>query len=164
LHWEFWHELESEIINRGFNEIFEIGKFSKDKITQIVHNKRNFNPYFGIVFPFMKVQDCDVCIKIENKDKDDNMIYGIKAYKNKTEKVEVENTIFDDIATKAIKSAKGKLLYERKNGWISPMYSQKPINLDELSNDTIQIVNDERRRKYISDFVTEIEIFINDVK
>ena len=164
LHWDFWHELESEIINRGFNEIFEIAKFSKDKITQIVHNKRNVNPYFGIVFPIKKIQDYDVCIKIENNDKDDNMIYGIKAYKDKTEKVDLKNVIFDEIATKAIQSAKGKLVYERENGWITPMYSQKPLNLDELSYNTIQIVNNERRRKYISDFVSEIETFINAVR
>lgn len=153
---DFWNDLSKKISSKY--KILDNQKFSSETIDCVIHQTRNRNPWYGIMFQIASYKDYNVNIYIERGLWD--LYYGITIDKDGDRKYS-DITIFNDFAERI----KPFCDWEREDQWIGGKYFQPSLNF-ELFNaeETIKLCNKDYRKVYIDDLWIQIEDFIGKCK
>lgn len=153
----FWQDLEKVI--SLYYKISPIMKYSEDKIKSVVHNRRNQNPWYGIMFKIGTYLDADACIYIERGDGSENVYYGLGMIIGNS-KEQSGDVRFKPLADKMEEFTD----WHQETHWIGGNYCIPDINFANFSNlDTLKLLNDDFRSTYIAGLWQQITEFTKKV-
>jgi len=151
---DFWNELELKINSSSDYQITEIQKYSSENLSSVIHNRRNKNPWYGILFKFYNKQNIDFCIFIERGT--DNLYFGLLMLNENGKRIESNNLTFIKISEKIKNNVEWQNI-----SWLGVLYLEPKINLELFNSEpTLMLVNKKYREKYIEDNWKRIESFI----
>lgn len=156
---DFWNNFSDLIIRDGY-KILETQKFSDITISGVVHNKRNRNPHYGIMFKIISFKGYDICLYIDRSF--DDVHYGVRAMKGNNSNVN-EDLLLLGIA----KELKKKSTWGDYNHslWLGGHYLEPSINFEHFSDEnTLLLLNKNQREKYINKVWYDIKEFISQTK
>jgi hypothetical protein len=155
--WYFWRDLEKVIAH--FYEISPIMKYNEDKLNSVIHNRRNQNPWYGIMFKIGTYLDADACIYIERGDGSENVYYGLGMIIGNS-KEQSGHIRFKPLADKLEEFSD----WYQETHWIGGNYCMPEINFSKFSNqETLKLLNEDFRSTYINGIWRQITEFTNKV-
>jgi hypothetical protein len=150
--WRFWTNLE-EIIAKEYS-IKDLQKYSDKKITSNIHQSRNRNPWFGLMFSIGSFKGDDACIFIERGDED--VYYGLTMVRNNT-KEHSNDPKFQPLREKL----KAFTDWQSDQHWIGGNYALPKINFNTFSDEnTLRLLNDNFRTIYINNLWEQMKTFV----
>ncbi|WP_316819463.1 PD-(D/E)XK nuclease family protein [Pedobacter gandavensis] len=153
--WRFWTDLEV-IIAKDY-QIMDLQKYSDQKISSNIHQTRNRNPWFGIMFSIGDFLGDNSCIFIERGDED--VYYGLTIIRNNSKNFNNDQKY--QPLTALINSFSE---WSNNDHWIGGNYCSPRINFNMFSGeDTLRLLNENYRTIYLSNLWTQMKLFINQV-
>ncbi|MDT3403758.1 PD-(D/E)XK nuclease family protein [Mucilaginibacter terrae] len=150
--WYFWRDLET-IIN-GEYEVLDYMKYDSNKLSSVVHNSRNRNPWYGIMFRIGEFSGADAHLLIERSFSD--VYYGLTMIVNGKRNLN-EDPKFSELAKRVLEFSDWGV----EEYWIAGHYCEPKINFESFSNDsTLKLLNDDFRAKYLNDLWLLIKQFV----
>lgn len=151
--YDFWRDMKDAIAQEFVPE--QDSLFSKDKITRVVHGKKNRNPWFGVMFFIGKYKQFDVRVYIERGDED--VYYGLVAFDGdvRVNVSESQECIeLSDLLSRCFE-------WGREKHWIGGNYVTPRINFEKFADEaTFNLANEEFREKYVQDTLRTIKEFV----
>jgi hypothetical protein len=152
--WYFWRDLD-KIISCEY-EIKGLQKYSSDNLNSIIHNRRNRNPYYGLMFKIGNYLDAEACIFIERGGEMESVYYGLTMVIGQTRE-QSGDIKFNQLATKISEFSE----WFQETHWIGGNYCNPEINFNLFSDPvTLKLLNDEYRAYYISNLWQQIKVFL----
>lgn len=150
--WNFWVDFEN-IIAQEF-VILPNQKYSKSLLNSVIHDKKNRNPWFGIMFEIFSIGEDRFCILIERGWGD--LYYGITILNN--DKREHDNyELYSEFYTKLNEFTDWK----KGHVWLGGNMLKPNVNFDLFSQkETLDLINEHNRREYLKGNWIEIKEFI----
>jgi len=154
--WRFWTNLET-IIAKDY-KIMDLQKFSDKKVTSNIHQARNRNPWFGIMFSIGSFKGDNACIFIERGQED--VYYGLTMVRENSKSFNTEPKF------KVLTELVGEFSeWSGNEYWIAGNYCLPKINFNQFSGeDTLRLLNDNHRSIYLTNLWEQMKTYIEKAK
>jgi len=150
--WNFWNELEG-VISKDYR-ILNFQKYSTYSLDSVIHQSRNRNAYYGIMFEIGEYKDNKICVFIERGWTE--LYYGLTIQQNGDRSI-TDKDEFSGLASRIEKYCD----WGREGFWLGGMYFLPNINFENFSDEnTLRLSNDDFRKKTIYDNWIKIKEFI----
>ena len=152
----FWNDF-AELISKDY-EILDHQKFSHHSLHLMIHNKRNRNPWYGIMFRIGRLEGADMCLYIERGNW--NLYYGITMMDKSNREINEESKFdeFHQFLTKEI----GYSQDDRDEWWLVRKDLKPEINFQHFSSDNaLRLANEQYRKEYIAKNWEEIQKLVS---
>lgn len=154
----FWQDLEAEINKLNKYDILELNKYSKEKILNVNSNIRTKDYWYGIGFKFGTVNETDITFFIE-RGRWETIYYGLIVVDENNQRVKLGEKHRE---LKVKLSNKYNINYDL---WLCVIDYVKPLGFETFNKDeTVKLANDDYRSQEVKEFVSLIELFVNDCK
>lgn len=152
--WYFWSDLEKLV--SIYYDVMDLQKYSSANLNSVIHNRRNHNPYYGIMFKIGRYLGAEACIFIERGNKGENVYYGLTMVFGQTKEQS------GDIKFKRLAESIAEYCeWHQETHWIGGNYCKPEINFNEFSNpNTLRLLNKEFRNNYVDHLWQQIQDFI----
>lgn len=152
---DFWKEFESIIKLSSDYQIRDIQKFTINSINSVLHQRKNRNPWYGLLFTICRKGDVDFCIFIERGL--GNLYFGLLMLNAQGERIENDDLNFNKISKAIEKDCEWNNV-----SWLGAVSLEPKVNMELFNEEaTLMLVNQEYRKIFIQDNWRDIEKFIN---
>lgn len=154
--WRFWTDLENLITTEYV--ISDSLKYSDPKLSTNIHQTRNKNPWYGIMFSLGDYLGEDACIFIERGVED--LYYGLTIRRKEA------NILNNDPKYLPLAELVNTFSeWPNNDYWIGGNYCKPRISFSKFSGeDTLMLLNDKFRMEYLASLWTQIQAFTLQVK
>ncbi|MFT5902862.1 MAG: hypothetical protein ACI9LA_002081, partial [Bacteroidia bacterium] len=148
--WDFWTEFQQRIEFETEYKVSDENKYSDKKLTSVIHNSRNRNPWYGITLKIGTYRESETCVMVQRGL--GNLCFGLKVEnKDLTEEVQEKLTPLN--------------LTPRAENWIINKEFSPKINLESFENDaTLLLSNPEERKTQLENLTKQLLSFVDDCK